>query len=67
VYGGREVPVDLTMPAHHLFNYRETAVLLDNAHSEQVTTAIAALDKFAAGATTVTRTTYEFERVTPSS
>ncbi len=67
VYGGRDIPDDLIMPAHHLANYRETAVLLDRAQSEQVANAIAALDRFGAGATTVTRTTYEFERVTRSS
>ena len=66
VYGGRDIPDDLIMPAHHLFNYRETAALLDEAHSEQVTSAIAALDRFGEGATTVTRTTYQFERVTTS-
>jgi hypothetical protein len=67
VYGGRHIPDDLVMPAHHLFNYRETAQLLDEAQSSQVTSAISDLDRFGAGTTKVTSTAYEFERVTTSS
>ena len=69
VFGGESIPQDKPIPAHHREYYLETARLMDAAHSDQVTCAIAKLDSFAAGASTVTSTAYRFERVSggPSS
>jgi len=62
VFGGEGIPSDVLIPAHQRDHYRETAVLLDAARSQQVTAAAARLDNFAASATTVTSTVYRFER-----
>jgi hypothetical protein len=63
VFGGREVPSDVAVPAHHLEYYAETAALMDAERNERLGQAISELDAFAAGATTVTSTAYRFERV----
>jgi hypothetical protein len=63
VFEGREVPTDYAVPAHHFEYYEETARLMDQASSDRVTTAASQLDAFGAGATSVTSTAYQFERV----
>ena len=63
VFAGREVPTDYAVPAHHLEYYEETARLMDNAESDGVTAAGKRLDAFGRGASTVTSTSYRFERV----
>lgn len=66
VFAGRDIPTDYAVPAHHIEYYEETARLMDDASSDQVTTAAARLDAFGAGATSITSTSYTFERVDPS-
>lgn len=66
VFAGHEIPRDLAFPAHNIDRYLETARLMDNASSDQLTGAAARLDRFGATATTVTSTGYTFERVPPS-
>ncbi|MGL4339269.1 MAG: hypothetical protein ACRCSP_02420 [Rhodoglobus sp.] len=63
VFAGREVPADKPVPSHHYEYYRETAQLMDQAQSAQVTEAIKRLDGFAQGSSTITSTAYQFERV----
>ena len=62
VFGGRDIPTDHAVPAHHYEYYQETAKLMDGARSEQITDVIARLDGFGATATTVTSTSYRFIR-----
>jgi hypothetical protein len=57
-FAGREVPTDEMVPAHHLEYYLVTAHELDQARSDQVTTAAEQLDAFGHGATTITSTRY---------
>lgn len=63
VYGGRDIPQDEPIPAHHRGPYRETAELMDAAQGEQLHDAIRRLDSFAPPGATVTSTAYRFERV----
>lgn len=63
LFGGRDVPTDFAVPAHQLDQYRETVALLDDAGSEAVLDAVARLDSFTSGSTTMTSTTYRAERV----
>lgn len=63
VFAGRDIPTDHAVPAHHREYYLETARLMDQAQSQQITAAAAKLDGFTQGATTVTSTAYRFERV----
>ncbi|MBG6055115.1 hypothetical protein IWX81_001526 [Salinibacterium sp. CAN_S4] len=63
VFAGREVPADYAVPAHHYEYYEETARLMDVARSDDVTSARSRLDSFGSGATSVTSTAYQFERV----
>lgn len=63
VFAGREVPTDLAVPAHHAVYYAETAELMDRESNPRLTGALASLDGFGAGATTITSTAYRFERV----
>lgn len=63
IFGGREVPSGVAVPAHHLEYYAETAALMDLDRNDRLTHAIASLDAFGAGASTVTSTAYRFERV----
>lgn len=67
VFGGQGIPDDKPIPAHHREYYRDTAVLMDSAQSEQVTAIAAELALFGAEATIVTSTAYRFERVSASS
>lgn len=62
VFGGREVPDHVAVPAHHAEYYAETAALMDRESDERVQSAIASFDAFALGATGVTSTAYRFER-----
>lgn len=62
LFAGRDIPTDVIVPAHQLGYYRETATLLDGATSPQVRAAVAALDGFGAGATTITSTSFRAER-----
>ncbi|MCU1439374.1 MAG: hypothetical protein JWP85_371 [Rhodoglobus sp.] len=62
-FGGREIPQDYAVPAHHYEYYQETAQLMDEARSDQLRDPIERLDAFSAGATSVTSTSYRFERV----
>jgi hypothetical protein len=66
-FGGRDIPDEYAVPAHHYEYYQETAHLMDDARSDQLRGAVERLDAFSAGATTVTRTTYRFERVSDPS
>ena len=63
VFAGKEVPTDLAVPAHHYEYYEETARLMDKAQSDQITTAGSRLDSFGSGATSLTSTAYQYERV----
>ena len=63
VFAGETVPSQYMVPAHHYEYYEQTARLMDQATSEQVTGAIERLDSFTDGATTMTSETYRFERV----
>jgi hypothetical protein len=62
-FGGRPTPTDYAVPAHHYEYYQETAQLMDDAKSDQLRDSIEQLDAFSAGATTVTSTSYRFERI----
>jgi len=62
VFGGREIPTDYAVPAHHYEYYEETARLMDAASSDAITGSIDALNKFGDGAVSVTSTQYRFER-----
>ena len=62
VFAGRQIPHDYAVPAHHREYYVETAQLMDDARSDQVTSAIRRLDSFAHGAVKSTTFTYTFER-----
>lgn len=62
-FAHRPLPDDFAVPAHQIAEYQETARLLDGARSAAVKDAIEKLDGFAAGATTITETTYRAERV----
>jgi hypothetical protein len=66
VFGGEEIPQHYAVPAHHYEYYQETAQLMDQAKSDQVTEAAARLDSFTDGARLVSSTAYRYER-TPSS
>jgi pimeloyl-ACP methyl ester carboxylesterase len=57
-FGDRTVPNDIPVPAHHFEYYLETAQLLDNARSDQVTNAAQRLDAFGQDATSITSTRY---------
>ena len=63
VFGGREVPPGVAVPAHLREYYGETAALMDVDRTERLAQAGASLDAFGAGATTATSTAYTFERV----
>ncbi len=63
VFGGREVPPGVAVPAHLRDYYVETAALMDVDRNERLARAGASLDAFGAGATTATSTAYTFERV----
>ncbi|GGL03520.1 hypothetical protein GCM10007382_24110 [Salinibacterium xinjiangense] len=63
VFSGREVPTDYAVPAHHYEYYEETARLMDKARSDQITKTGSRLDSFSSGATSVTSTAYQYERV----
>ncbi|MDJ0333711.1 hypothetical protein QMG83_00585 [Salinibacterium sp. G-O1] len=63
VFAGRDVPTDYAVPAHHYEYYEQTARLMDKAESEAITGASGSLDAFGRGASTITSTTYRFERV----
>jgi predicted alpha/beta-hydrolase family hydrolase len=63
VFGGRDIPSQYAVPAHHYEYYAETAALMDAAASDRLKDTVARLDSFGAGATTVTSTAYSFERV----
>lgn len=62
VFGGRDVPTDYAVPAHHYEYYEETARLMDQARSNQLTESIEQLNRFSEGAVTVTSNQYRFER-----
>ncbi|GAB3604817.1 hypothetical protein GCM10027413_02260 [Conyzicola nivalis] len=62
-FAGRETPTGVAVPSHDREEYRRTAELADGARSEHLVDAIAELDDFGRGATTVTSTTYVAERV----
>ena len=66
VFGGEDIPTQYAVPAHHYEYYQETAQLMDQAKSDQVTEAAARLDGFTDGARLVSSTAYRYER-TPSS
>jgi hypothetical protein len=63
VFAEHEAPPDLAVPAHHAQYYAQTAQLMDRESNPRLTEAVASLDRFGAGATTVTSTAYRFERV----
>ncbi|MCY7411718.1 MAG: hypothetical protein LH471_01555 [Salinibacterium sp.] len=65
-FAGREVPTDGPLPAHQLDAYLETARLMDLSHQPRLTAALEQLVSFSEGATSVTATTYRFERVMDS-
>ena len=66
VFGGTGLPDDLAVPSHHAEYYAETATLMDRSHDAALAAAVARLDAFGAGATTVTSVAYEFDRPAPS-
>jgi hypothetical protein len=65
VYDDWQVPTDEPVPAHLRSNYAETARMMD-ASTGELRSTIDALDSLTQGATRVTSTNYEFERVTES-
>ena len=65
VYDDWQVPADQPVPAHLRSNYAETARMMD-ASTGELRSTIDALDSLTQGATRVTSTNYEFERVTES-
>ncbi|WP_411701053.1 hypothetical protein [Conyzicola sp.] len=62
-FAGRDTPAGVAVPSHDRDEYRRTAELADDARSAPLAAAIAELDDFGRGATTVTSTTYVAERV----
>ena len=65
VYDDWQVPADQPVPAHLRSNYAETARMMD-ASTGELRSTIDALDSLTQGATRVTSTNYEFERITGS-
>lgn len=65
-FAGRDVPTDRPLPAHQLDEYLETARLMDSSRQARLTSAIEQLNSFSEGSTSVTATTYRFERTTES-
>ena len=65
VYDDWQVPADQPVPAHLRSNYAETARMMD-ASTGELRSTIDALDSLTQGATRVTSTNYEFERITRS-
>lgn len=63
VFGGKEVPDDVAVPAHAAEYYAQTAALMDDDGTTRLADAAARLDGFGSGATSVTSTAYRFERV----
>ncbi len=61
-FAGRDIPSDTPLPAHQLAEYLETAKLMDSSNQTRLTSAIEHLNSFSDGSTTVTATTYRFER-----
>ncbi|MFM9877077.1 MAG: hypothetical protein ACKVOG_04405 [Rhodoglobus sp.] len=64
VFDDGQVPPDEPVPAHLRANYAETARLIDRSRQPDVATTLSRFDSLTAGATRVTSTSYEFERVT---
>lgn len=62
VFGGRDIPTEFAVPAHHYEYYEETARLMDAASSSAITDSIDTLNRFSEGAVSVTSNQYEFER-----
>ena len=62
-FAGRDTPQGVAVPSHDRGEYRQTARLADDARSPQLVEAIAELDAFGRGATSITSTTYIAERV----
>ena len=62
-FAGRDTPQGVAVPSHDRGEYRQTARLADDARSPQLVDAIAELDAFGHGATSITSTTYVAERV----
>jgi len=65
-FAGRDVPTDRPLPAHQLDEYLETARLMDSSREARLTSAIEQLNSFSGGWTSVTATTYRFERTAES-
>ena len=63
VYADRPVDNGFSVPAHERNNYRDTAVMIDSAESDQVRQAVRDLARVSAGATSVTSTSYLASRV----
>ena len=64
-FADRATPQGVAVPSHDRGEYRRTAELADAARSPQLVDAIARLDAFGRGATSITSTTYVAERVRP--
>lgn len=62
VFGGREIPTEFAVPAHHYEYYEETARLMDAASSSAITDSIDTLNRFSEGAVSVTSNQYRFAR-----
>jgi hypothetical protein len=62
-FAGREVPVDVAVPAHRLAEYRSTAELLDAARAPAVAQAAGRLRTFGRGAEHIEVTLYRADRV----
>ena len=67
VFGGRDIPNQYAVPAHHREYYEQTAALMDGARSDRVRDGIAQLDAFTEGATLRSSRAYRFERVSETS
>jgi len=66
VYGhGRPMDNEFVVPAHERSNYRDTAVMIDQAESDQVRSAVREIERMSAGATSVTSVSYLAARVRP--
>jgi len=63
VYADRLIDNDFSVPSHERGNYRDTAVLIDDAQSDAVREAVRELDRVSAGADSITSTSYLAKRV----
>jgi hypothetical protein len=63
LFAGRPVDTRITLPAHQLDAYRQTAAAADRSNERRLTEGIARLDRFGDGAKSVDSVLYRAERV----